>query len=65
MDEISVQFKGADSERVEKFIKCAKPGSSFTLKHHIVGGDKDSKVKTEEDLSKKGAAVKKEEQTCK
>lgn len=39
MNDISIQFKGDDSERVETFIKCAKPGTAFTLTHYIIESD--------------------------
>lgn len=56
MADISVQFKGNDSDRVEQFIKCSKPGTAFTLTHYVVDGDEGEESK---EAAKEGKSDKK------
>lgn len=45
MNEMCVQFQGEDSDRVENFLKCAKPGTAFILTHYVVGEEEKDKEK--------------------
>lgn len=45
MTDIRVQFQGEDSDRVETFLKCAKPGTAFILTHYVVDEAENEKEK--------------------
>ncbi|KAJ8986121.1 hypothetical protein NQ317_005591 [Molorchus minor] len=59
LSDINVEFRGQDSERLQGYIKTAKPGPLLTLTEYVVGPDavdqkaKDEKKKPKDEKGKK------------